>query len=699
MALSILREHSKSRLIKILLLAVALSFIIGFGAMGYVSRSMRNKGSDMRDPNLWVARVAGYEIKLSQFQEIQQRLLRYYRESKYQQYGDMADLLIATQHNLVDEALNMLINQYAFDIVAANLGLVVTDGELIEYIKALPYFQVDGRFDYEKYKRQLGRNGEKEFEEQERGNLLKQKLSNMILTSAKVSDEEVTEAYLRQGEKINLQFIRLPLTLLPEDQNPTEAQLQEYFNANKARFAEPETREVAAVVFPAADYFGELEVAEDAIAEYYKKNYEGNQEMADRPAELHVRHILVKVEEGADETAKKAAQEKAEGLLKQLNSGTDFAELAKQNSDCPSASQGGDLGWYAVGGDWDLQFETAAQALEAGQRSGVVESQFGYHIIEMIERKPGGIPTLENAREEIVVLLKKDEGLKKARNAALQFKGNLTGDKTLAAFAAEQGKTVVASTPFKKNGIVTFPQETIADFKQAQEMAAKAYAMVQNDIGEPLEAGDKAYLYQLTKINSAKEGSLEDPVSRQKVIDFANKDLRRNALIEKGKALIAELEGGKSLTDAATTYGVEVKETGLFGRPDEAQQQNQFGLGNPVPELGIVPGLSEAAFTLTRQTPVLKTPYWSDDELAICVLKEKQEPDASQITAEERKQLHDQLKNSKAFLTLQAWHEQARQQLKIEYNEPIIEKLREAQEQQMNNVRESRNRPGKLKSK
>jgi hypothetical protein len=87
MALSLLRQHSKSRLIKILLLAVALSFIIGFGAMSYVSRSMRNQSSDMRDPNLWVARVAGYEITLSQFQEIQQQLVHYYREVLYKQYG------------------------------------------------------------------------------------------------------------------------------------------------------------------------------------------------------------------------------------------------------------------------------------------------------------------------------------------------------------------------------------------------------------------------------------------------------------------------------------------------------------------------------------------------------------------------------------------------------------------------------------
>ena len=105
------------------------------------------------------------------------------------------------------------------------------------------------------------------------------------------------------------------------------------------------------------------------------------------PERVHARHILLKTE-GKSDAEKKALKAKAEDLLKQLKNGADFAELAKKYSDDGSKDQGGDLGWFTHG-QMVPEFDSAAFALKPKELSGVVTSQFGYHIIQVLEKEPG----------------------------------------------------------------------------------------------------------------------------------------------------------------------------------------------------------------------------------------------------------------------------------------------------------------------
>lgn len=117
--------------------------------------------------------------------------------------------------------------------------------------------------------------------------------------------------------------------------------------------------------------------------------YTGNKEKFETPEQARARHILVTVEEKADEKTRLAAKAKAEDLLAQLKAGANFEELAKKNSDCPSAPQGGDLGMFGHG-QMVPEFDQAAFALNPGELSGVVTTKFGYHIIKLEEKKPAG---------------------------------------------------------------------------------------------------------------------------------------------------------------------------------------------------------------------------------------------------------------------------------------------------------------------
>lgn len=135
---------------------------------------------------------------------------------------------------------------------------------------------------------------------------------------------------------------------------------------------------------------GQVSITDDKLLEYYNEN----QESFFEPEQVHARHILVKTEEEANI------------LLLQLKEGlTDFSELAKEKSTDSSASSGGDLGFFARG-QMVKEFEDAAFSLEPGEISGVIQTQFGYHIIKCEEKKKEYSPTFEEAKEKVIIILK-----------------------------------------------------------------------------------------------------------------------------------------------------------------------------------------------------------------------------------------------------------------------------------------------------
>jgi peptidyl-prolyl cis-trans isomerase C len=144
-----------------------------------------------------------------------------------------------------------------------------------------------------------------------------------------------------------------------------------------------------------------ISVTDEEIKTFYNENRE---RLAEEP-QIKASHILIGVESSASPEVKAKAKEKAEAILKELKAGKDFAEAAKTSSTCPSKEQGGDLGFFGKG-QMVPEFEKAAFALKPGELSDVVETQFGYHIIKVTDRKGGEVPKLEDLKERIAAFLK-----------------------------------------------------------------------------------------------------------------------------------------------------------------------------------------------------------------------------------------------------------------------------------------------------
>lgn len=144
-----------------------------------------------------------------------------------------------------------------------------------------------------------------------------------------------------------------------------------------------------------------IKVSDDEIKNFYDEN---RNQLVEEP-QVKASHILIGVDAAATPEEKTKAKEKAEAILAELKAGKDFAAAAKASSTCPSKEQGGDLGFFGKG-QMVPEFEQAAFSLKPGELSGVVATQFGYHIIKVTERKEAEPPKLEELKEKIAAFLK-----------------------------------------------------------------------------------------------------------------------------------------------------------------------------------------------------------------------------------------------------------------------------------------------------
>jgi peptidyl-prolyl cis-trans isomerase C len=139
-----------------------------------------------------------------------------------------------------------------------------------------------------------------------------------------------------------------------------------------------------------------------------KDYYDSHPEVFKQPEQVRASHILIKVDPGADEAQKAKAHKKLEEIQGKLQRGEDFAALAKEFSEGPSSAKGGDLGYFKRG-QMVKPFEEAAFALEPGKVSNIVETKFGYHLIKLIDKKPGKTIAYQDVKATLERHLKRDK--------------------------------------------------------------------------------------------------------------------------------------------------------------------------------------------------------------------------------------------------------------------------------------------------
>lgn len=329
-----------------------------------------------------------------------------------------------TARYYVPQMINQMIAEFATMYEAKRLGLQATDAEVVNTIRQMmPMLFQDGKFaGSDVYRRFLESNGMTvaEFEENVRKQVVLKKLQSVAFEGEIVNNKEVEEAFRRQGQKVRLEIVKFAPEVFTSQVSVSRAEMEDYLAKNPGRFQTPAKRAFEVIVVDEQKLGESVPVTDAALQAAYSSQKE-RWVVDDR---VRARHILLKT---ADVPKEKHAEirKKAEDLLKQIKGGADFAELAKKNSEDPgSASRGGDLDWV-VKGQTVPNFEKAVFALKPNEVSGIVETEFGYHIIQAQERETGRVKPFDEVKAELATELRRQQVFDRMPELAEQARAEL----------------------------------------------------------------------------------------------------------------------------------------------------------------------------------------------------------------------------------------------------------------------------------
>jgi len=545
------------------------------------------------------ARVAGHDVSTTEVNRMAQQMAKQQRVQP--------EAFAAFEQFFRTQAATQLISKYALIAEAQRLGLQATDDEVRNFLhqgqfgeQLFPGGQFVGQQNYEGFVQQAFNMSVADFETLVKNQILISKLIAMVQGTVTVPESDVRDDYFKQNRKVKFAYAVLTTPDLIKQVKVTDTELKAYYDKHKPDYVNsiPEKRKARYIVINAANIPG-LKVTDDELKQYY------NQHASEYnlPERVHVRHILVKTPPGGDQKVVDAAKTKAEDLLKQIQSGASFEELAKKNSDDPgSAQKGGELPPFQHGA-MVPEFEQAAFALQnKGQLSGLVKSQYGFHIIQLIDKEPAHTKSFEEVKTEIEPIVKQQKESKASDALARAVEAQATSE-GLDKSAAAHNLKVETSDYFSNT-------DSLPGIGQAPDFMQVAFS------AKPKSAPVLAHLpngyavLQVVDDQPAKTPSFEEARDRVEK-DFRNEQAQA-MLDRKTQELSDRAKSLHDLKKAATEAGAELKTS------DFVTQQGQ------VPDLGSMNGPASVAFTLAKDQ--ISGPILTGRNGAVLAVLDQQQP-------------------------------------------------------------------------
>jgi len=304
---------------------------------------------------------------------------------------------------LVDQMIQDRAAIYAF----GKMGLRVTDDEVLAgLMQVYPQYFKDGKLVSTEQLEQ-GLLSQQSLTlaqgiDEMRRQLLLRKLQNVAFTSVVVTKAEVDQAIIHKHQTAKIEYIAFPPGKFRDQVKVTPEILQQAYLKNRASYNLPERRSFQVLIADQAKMAESLTVTDAQLRAAYASSMDSFRS----PERVKVRHILL-MTQGKSDADKKTALTKAQDLLKQVRAGADFAELAKKNSQDPgSAQNGGDLG-FIVRGQTVAPFEKFAFSAKPKEISDLVTTEYGYHIIQAMEKEPARVKPFDEVKDSIAEQLKK----------------------------------------------------------------------------------------------------------------------------------------------------------------------------------------------------------------------------------------------------------------------------------------------------
>jgi peptidyl-prolyl cis-trans isomerase D len=393
----------------ILFLLIIPSFVL-FGLEGY---------SSFKDQGATVAKVNGNKISQGDWDAAHKREVDRIRSSMPNIDVKMFDTPEAKY-----ATLERLVRDQVVAAAAQKLQLVASDTKLARELQSIPAIAAlrspDGKLDMERYKQLVASQGmtPEMFEMQMRADISNQQVVQGVQGSAFATLAQTQTAMNAFMQRREVQIVNFPAADFLSKVNVSEADIQAYYDKNSNKFQSMESADIEYVILDIESLRQGIVLNEQDLKSYYEQNLQRLSSKEERRAS----HILITAAKDAPEVEKKAARAKAEELLKAVKAKpASFADVARKNSQDPgSAVKGGDLDFFGRGA-MVKPFEDAAFSLKKSDISDIVESEFGYHIIQLTDIKAPKAQSFEALRPSLEADLKKQQAQRKFAEMAETF--------------------------------------------------------------------------------------------------------------------------------------------------------------------------------------------------------------------------------------------------------------------------------------
>ena len=522
-----------------------------------------------------------------------------------------------------DRVGKQLVQQQILLSEAEKLGIRATNDDVLTYLQTGQAGQVlfpGGKFIGEdQYANLIATRfnmSVPEFENNVRDDIVIRRLQALITGGVTVGDQEVRDDYRKGNIKVKFDYAVISADDLRKGINPSDGDLEGFFKKNAARYASavPEERKITYFAFTPNDLPGGVpQPTQQEIQAYFN----AHKAEYSTPDQARSRHILIKVAPGADAKTDAAAKAKAEDILKQLKGGANFADLAKKNSDDPgSKDTGGELP-FAQHGTMVPEFDKAIFSQKIGDIE-IVKSQFGYHIVQVEERKPAHAQDISEVLPTIQATLIRQKAAAAEENFSHTLASEAMKDgleKTAAAHHLE----VVTTPPVGKQGVISaLPDGT--------QVVAKAFESKQGDPPQAAPTGEGYAVFQVTGIQPAHAPNFADWKTHE--LD-AYRDEQLPQLVDaKTKELADKAKASGDLAKAAKDMGATVKTSDLVGSSGQ------------VPDLGQLAQVAPQLLELSLGA--ISGPINAERNGVVAKILDKQEPTADEI-AKNLDQTRDQM--------------------------------------------------------
>ena len=458
------------------------------------------------------------------------------------------------------QLLKQLVFQKEMEYEAKRLGITVSDKERADRIRQIlpTAYNGDTFIGIDAYANQVQQRFQMTvpaFEEIIRSSLVEEKFRKLLTDGISVSPGEIQEEFRFNNEKVKLNYVFVKPEELAEKITPDEAEIKAYYEQNKSKFQIPEKRVVRYGLLDLNQIRQNTPVTDDELKAVYQQNIQ----QYEVPNRVHAEHILFttvgKTDAEVAEIRKQAEDVDAQAKKK----GANFEDLAKKYSEDPgSKAKGGDLGWI-VQGQTVPEFEKAAFSLPKGDVSDLIKTQYGFHIIKILDKETAHTKPFEEVKDSIRGPLQLQKVDQQAASVADKMSSQIrqSNKVTLDELAQQYHLSVAETRPVAAN-------DPVLELGNSQDIKDQIVRLRSGELSTPIRTDRGYVVLSLKQVIPAHPGTLEEV--REKVIADIKQQKSTQLARAKADDLVKRVKAGEKFDTAAKAIGLDPKMSDLFAR-------------------------------------------------------------------------------------------------------------------------------------